>query len=105
MTGTAATGGPPRPASNLPNERRSEVKTVTTTDLQMLQPADIAVAPRPKAAIAPDVVAPVCPVTPAAYGKTTGTGNGNGIAGTWLATSRLSMTVPAFHDRRPLCST
>jgi hypothetical protein len=81
------------------------VKTVNTTDLRKLQPADIAVAPRPKATTAPTIVAVVCPVTPAAYGKATGTGNGNGIAGTWLATSRLSMTVPAFHDRRPLCST
>src|SRR3546814_2218606 len=75
MTGTAATGGPPRPAPDLPNERRSEVKTVNTTDLLVLQPAGIAVPPRPKAALAPDVVAPVCPVTSAAYSKTTGTAN------------------------------
>jgi len=26
------------------------------------------------------------------------------IAGSWLATSRTSMTVPTFHDRWPLCS-
>ena len=72
---------------------------MNTTDLQDLQPATLAVAPRPKA-VAP-AVAPVCAVTAAAYGKTTG----NGIAGSWLATTRLSMTVPSFHDRRPLCST
>lgn len=105
MTGTAATGGSPRPAPDLPIERRSEVTTVKTTDLQNLQPATLAVAPRPKAAIALVAVAPVCPVTPAAHAKTTGMGIGTGIAGTWFATSRLSMTVPAFHDRRPLCST
>jgi hypothetical protein len=101
MTGTAATGGSPRPAPDLPDGRRSEVNTVNTTDLQNLQPAALAVAPRPKAAIALVAAAPVCPVTTTAYGKTTG----NGIAGSWLATTRLSMFVPAFHDRRPLCST
>jgi hypothetical protein len=99
MTGVAATGASPRPASDLPNRSTSEVTTVNTTDLQHLQPATLAVAPRPKA-IAP-AVAPVCPVTAVAYGTTTG----NGISGSWLATTRLSMDVPAFHDRRPLCST
>jgi len=71
---------------------------VKTTLLHLLQIATAAVAPRPKAGLALALV-PVCAGT-AAYGT-----NGNGIAGTWLATSRLSMTVPAFHDRRPLCST
>jgi hypothetical protein len=100
MTGVAATGASPRPAPDLPNRTTSEVNTVNTTDLQYLQPATLAVAPRPKAT-AP-AVAPVCTVTVAAYGKTV---TGNGISGSWLATTRFSMDVPAFHDRRPLCST
>lgn len=53
-----------------------------TTLLHLLQTAASVVAPRPKTAVI-----------------------GNGTTGTWLATSRLSMTEPAFHDRRPLCST
>lgn len=76
---------------------------MNTTDLQRLQPAAIAVAPRPKTTV--PAAAPVCAVTSAAYGKAAKGITGNGIAGSWLATSRLSMTVPAFHDRRPLCST
>lgn len=78
---------------------------MNTTDLQILQPAAPAVASRPKA-IAPVAVAPVCTGTgAAAYGKATTAVIGNGTTGSWLATSRLSMNVPAFHDRRPLCST
>lgn len=76
---------------------------MTTTDLRQLQPATAAVAPRPDAAAARVAVAPVC-TGATAYGKAKAV-IGNGTAGSWLATSRLSMTVPAFHDRRPLCST
>lgn len=78
---------------------------MNTTDLRLSQHADLAVAPRPKTGAARVVAtAPVCTGT-AAYGKATTAITGNGIVGSWLATSRLSMTVPAFHDRRPLCST
>ncbi len=101
MTGTAATGGSPRPASDLPTARnRSEVNTMKTTLLHLLQTAASVVAPRPKSAVL--ALAPVCAGAPV-HGYETAIGNG--ITGTWLATSRLSMTVPAFHDRRPLCST
>lgn len=75
---------------------------MNTTDLHNAQTAALAVAPRPKAATTPAVAAaPTCTGS-AMYGKAL---IGGGISGTWLATSRLSMTVPAFHDRRPLCST
>lgn len=77
---------------------------MNTTDLQDLQPATLAVAPRPKGATVPAVDAR-CTVTAAPYATTPKGITGNGIVGSWLATSRLSMTVPAFHDRRPLCST
>lgn len=53
---------------------------MNTIDLRLTEHAALTVAPRPKAVA-------------------------TGIVGSWLATSRLSMTVPAFHDRRPLCST
>lgn len=72
-----------------------------TTLLHLLQTAASVVAPRPKAVAL--ALAPVC-TGPAASG-TAISAIGNGTAGSWLATSRLSMTVPAFHDRRPLCST
>lgn len=71
-----------------------------TTLLHLLQTFASVVAPRPKAA-AP-ALAPVC--TGTAHGATPVAVIGN-ATGSWLATSRLSMTVPAFHDRRPLCST
>jgi hypothetical protein len=71
-----------------------------TTLLHLLQTAASVVAPRPKTAVL--ALAPVCAGAPA-HGDETAIGNGT--TGTWLATSRLSMTVPAFHDRRPLCST
>ncbi len=78
---------------------------MNTIDLRPTQPAVVAVAPRPKtAAAAVAATAHVCSGT-AMYGKATTGITGNGIVGSWLATSRLSMTVPAFHDRRPLCST
>ncbi|HSP05470.1 MAG TPA: hypothetical protein VLR27_18340 [Acidimicrobiales bacterium] len=73
-----------------------------TTLLHLLQTAASVVAPRPKTAVL--ALAPVCAGAPA-YGPTETVVIGNGITGSWLATSRLSMTVPAFHDRRPLCST
>lgn len=69
-----------------------------TTFLHLLQTAASVVAPRPKYAVL--ALAPVCTGAPADVTTVIG----NGIAGSWLATSRLSMTVPAFHDRRPLCS-
>ena len=73
-----------------------------TTFLHLLQTAASVVAPRPKPAVL--ALAPICTGAPA-YGPTEKVVIGNGIFGSWLATSRLSMTVPAFHDRRPLCST
>jgi hypothetical protein len=73
-----------------------------TSLLHLLQTAASVVAPRPKAVAL--ALAPVCAGAPA-HGPTETVVIGNGITGSWLATSRLSMTVPAFHDRRPLCST
>jgi hypothetical protein len=70
---------------------------MSTILLQVLQTAGLIVAPRRKAI----AMSRVCAGTTAAYGKGR---TANGTAGTWLATSRLSMHVPAFHDRRPLCS-
>lgn len=101
MTGTAATGGSPDRPRPAHGDQTSEVTTVNTTSLQDLQHVDLAVAARPKAAAA-TAVAAVCTGTTGAYGKAL---IGGGTTGTWLATSRLSMNVPAFHDRRPLCST
>jgi hypothetical protein len=66
------------------------VTTVNTTLLPVLQTAECAAAPRPKAAYA-GIVASI--------------GNGLTTGASWLSATRKSMTVPAFHDRLPLCST
>ena len=105
MTGTGGDGGlSPSGPKHARSRRRSEVTPVNTTLLHLPQTAAAAVAPRPKAT-ARVATAALCTGTTVAYGKAPKTVIGNGISGSWLATTRLSMTVPAFHDRRPLCST
>jgi len=62
---------------------------VNTTLLPVLQTATCTATPRPKAYGA--IVASI--------------GNGRSTGASWLFATRKSMTVPAFHDRWPLCST
>lgn len=65
---------------------------MTTTQTLVNQTTGCAASPRPEAVASP------------AYATAIAGGRGTGrIVGSWLAT-RKSMTVPAFHDRWPLCS-
>jgi hypothetical protein len=63
---------------------------VNTMLLPVLQTAERTAAPRPKTAVTGAV----------AY-----IGNGRIAGASWLSATCKSMTVPAFHDRWPLCST
>ena len=62
---------------------------MNTTLLCTTQDLGAAVAPRPKAGY-PTALAPNAGIT---------------TATSWSVVTRKSMTVPAFHDRWPLCST
>jgi hypothetical protein len=67
------------------------------TCLHELHDATIVATSRPKTA----GTAALAPV----YGIGTGTRKGNATVASWSIAARKSMTVPAFHDRWPLCST
>jgi hypothetical protein len=70
------------------------VTAVNTTLTLVTKTTGCVASPRPKA-----------PVTSSAYVNGIATGRVIGrIAGAWLVATRKSMTVPAFHDRWPLCS-
>lgn len=92
MSTTDAARGltPTGPDPTIEPDARSEVTTVNTTLLCLSQNLGTTDAPRPKSGY-PTAVAPIT------AGITT--------AASWSAAVRKSMTVPAFHDRWPLCST
>lgn len=71
-------------------DARSEVTTVNTTLLCLSQNLGTTAAPRPKAGYRTALAPTIAGITTTAP---------------WSAAVRKSMTVPAFHDRWPLCST
>jgi hypothetical protein len=76
------------------------VTTVNTTQTLVNETTGCVASPRPQVLVA--AVAP----SYAAGRAIPATGLNGPIAGAaWLSVTRKSMTVPTFHDRRPLCST